>query len=329
MFGAIAGAVGNIAEGLADAAENFLSIPGTEELKEAKDKLGSLVDSLTEPQEMLSKASDATSFPMESIAAAQAQFETLTESLKKMLNGEAKDLLPPGASCAASRYANSIKTKLTAFSSDATMLVERVVQMPDKASGELQGLKSTVDNASGGVGEIASAIQDTAASLKGALTSMDKLKNLGAVVDEIDGKFSSALEKARGSIGEISGLVASQPGIVINMAEELIGDIDKFKMRAPGKITSAFKPPFPCCCCGGSKAAEAQETLESTLASIESSVDLEPLLKGLRDIKKTLEDLDLNPINNALNQVEEQYRATMGPVKEAIEKATQSLPETG
>jgi len=329
MFGAIAGAVSNVMEGVADAAENFLSIPGTEELKEAKDKLGSLVDSLTEPQEMLSKASDATSFPMESIAAAQAQFETLTESLKKMLNGEAKDLLPPGASCAASRYANSIKQKLTTFSSEAGSLVEKVVQMPDKASGELQAVKNTVDAASGGMGEIASSIQDTVVSLKGALTSMEKLKNLGAVVEEIDGKFGSALEKARGSIGEISGVVASQPGLVINMAEELIAEIDKFKMRAPGKITAAFKPPFPCCCCGGSKAAEAQDTLESTLASIESKVDLEPLLEGVRGIKKTLEGLDVNPINNALNQVEEQYRATMGPVKEAIEKATQSLPETG
>lgn len=325
MFDAIKGAAANLVEGVTDAAAEMFGGEQVKPLKDAKDALGEMAESLAGPQKMLAKLSETTGgLPTESATAAKDQFETLKNSMTELTTGDPKKLLPPGAGCIAGAWAKSIRSKLTVITQESEKLVTAVKETPEQVSGELKSIKGTVDAAWGGMGEVASVIQDTAATLKGCMMSMDKMKTLGASLEEVEGKFQAALSKSRGSIEAINNSIASTPGTLVTLTEGLIDDIEKYKMQTPKKITAAFKPP--CCCLGGGKVGDAQEKLEGGLDTLSQAVNLTPLLEGIKGIKTSLEALDLKPASDALDQAEAAFSKTLAPAKEAASKLA-DVPE--
>jgi len=336
MFGAIKGAVsdladdikdkvGDLADGATDAAAALIGGEKVKPLLEAKEALSSLADSLSEPQKQLAKLSEtAGGLPTESATAAGEQFSKLSSSFSDLVSGDAKKLVPPGMACIASYWADSVKAKLGAVSKEAEDMLGKVKGTPEKAMGELKGIQGSINAASGGLGEVASVVQDLVATLKGYVMSPSKLKELGTALDRVESSFAGSLSKARGSLEAVNNSVASTPGTVVSMVEGLSNNLETFMMRTPAKIVAAFKPPAPICCLGCGKVGEGKEKLEAGLNEVSSALDLLPMLEGVKGIKTTLDGMDLSAATNALNQVEEQFNSNMEKLKEAAKKITEA-----
>jgi len=336
MFSAIKGAVtdlaenvadkvGDLADGATDAAAALIGGEKVKPLLEAKESLSQLADTLSEPQQQLAELSkSAGGLPMQSATAAGEQFSKLSSSFSDAVSGDASKLVPSGAACVASYWAKSVKSKLGAVSKEAEAMLGKVKSTPEQAAGELMGIKGSIDAASGGLGEVASVLQELVATLKGFVMNPSKLKEIGAALEQVEGSFAGSLSKAKGSIEAVNSSIASTPGTVVSMVEGLIGGVDTFMMRAPAKIGAAFKPPPPICCLGCGKVGEVKDQLESGLYEVSSALDLSPLLEGVKGIKTSLDGTDLSSATNALNQVEEQFTSNMAKLKEAAQKITEA-----
>jgi len=319
MFGALAGAAGDALGGEAMAP-----------LTEAQDKLAEMEESLGAPQETLSKLTDSIGggLPSEPLDAANKLLSDFIGSISSALDGDTSKLLPPGAGCIASCWLGQVKSRLTAFKDEVDKLINEAKTTPDSVGKELQGMKEKMTAGSASFNGIASALEDSANSIKDSVGDMEKMKNMTETLDGLEAKFTDALTKARESLQNITNALASTPDTVVSMLQELINTIEKFKAGAPKKIVSCFKPPC-CCCCLAGGASEVQDTLEQTMGTVADMLSLEPVLTALKTMQEALKGFDASPAFAILDQVQQNFGSVLGPVKEAAGKMAEmggSLP---
>jgi len=336
MFGAITGAMeglaekaNDMAEGLVDKAVELLGGETAKTLNETKDRLGHLTEVLAVPQKQLRDLSaTAGGMPTESADAAAQALKSFTDPMTTALSGDPSALLPSGAACFGSCWANSVKNKLTAFSNEVGELMKKVTgenSVPNSAVQELKSVKDSIDGAARGLGNVSKVVEDTVDSLRSASANMDKMQNLGQTLTDIEANFGENLANARGLLEAANTSVTNTPDSILNMVKTLADDVETFKMKAPQKISRAFKPPTGLCCLGCGKVGSAQQGLEDGLNTATSAVDLGPMIQGVEGIKESLKGLDLRPATSALQTVEDQFKEILKPAKEVAEQAAMAV----
>jgi hypothetical protein len=313
MFSALAGAAGGALGGEAMAP-----------LTEAQEKMAEMEESLSSPQDQVTKltGSIGAGLPSEPLVAAQKLLTDFTGGISSALDGDTSKLLPPGVGCIAGCWISSIKKKLTAFKAEVDKLVANAKETPENVGKELQGVKDAMEAAGKGFAGIASVIEDSANGIKDSIGDMEKMKGLGGTLDDLDSKFQGALTMAKTSLEAVTGALASTPDTVVSMLEELINTIELFKMSAPKKVVSAFKPPT-CCCCLASGTSDVQESLENAMQTVAETLTLEPVLQALKTMQTSLKGFETSPLYAILDQVQANWGQVLGPVKEAAGKMSE------
>jgi len=212
---------------------------------------------------------------------------------------------------------------MTAFKAEVDKIMAAAVETPGNVGKELADMKGIIEAAGQSLAGIASVIEDSTNSIKDSVGDMEKMKDLGGTVGQLEAKFKDALDMARSSLGKVTGALASTPDTVVSMLEELINTIERFKMNAPTKVVSCFKPPACCCCLASGGASEVQETLENAMQTVAESLSLEPVLAALKEIQSKLKGFDSSPVCAILDQVQANFGQVLGPVKEAAGKMSE------
>jgi len=325
LFQALPAALRTMLSGLASAAAGAVGGDAMAPLTEAQDKLAEMEESLSSPQEQVSTLTQSigAGLPSEPLAAANKLLKDFTDGISSALEGDTSKLLPPGVGCIASMWINSIKKKMTAFKAEVDKIMAAAVETPGNVGKELADMKGIIEAAGQSLAGIASVIEDSTNSIKDSVGDMEKMKDLGGTVGQLEAKFKDALDMARSSLGKVTGALASTPDTVVSMLEELINTIERFKMNAPTKVVSCFKPPACCCCLASGGASEVQETLENAMQTVAESLSLEPVLAALKEIQSKLKGFDSSPVCAILDQVQANFGQVLGPVKEAAGKMSE------
>merc|ERR1719411_2037995 len=102
-------------------------------LTEAQDKMSEMEESLSAPQDQVSKltGSIGAGLPSEPLEAAKKLLTDFTGGISSALDGDASKLLPPGVGCIAGCWISSIKKKLTAFKAEVDKLVANAKETPE------------------------------------------------------------------------------------------------------------------------------------------------------------------------------------------------------
>lgn len=295
-------------------------------LTDAQDQMNELTSSLQGPTELVDKLKGmgGAALPIDSVDSAKKAFDSFSETLKGIMDGDAKSLTPPGAGCLAGMWLSSIQKKLTSFSEELQSIVERVTGAPGKISPLFEGMKNDLGSTSELIGAEMEKLQkipnEAADAIKSATSSPESLKGLPDLLGGIEQKATLAVGNVGNPLKSLQAVKDAVP-VLVKQVEELIAELKGFLGSSPGKIAAAFKAPDPFGACLKG-AGEAKEKLENGIKTATEAVDLAPLMDALSGLREQINGFDTDAIEASLQQFAKRVPEIFGPVIEAAKSAS-------